>query len=226
MSSGSSLRKLNPRSGASSCIDDTPRSARIRPPPQPLARPARPPGPVVAVHHGHALAEVRETLPRDLHRRGIAIDPDQPRRTRLEQRTRVSCEADRAIDEDSATRRRRCSQHLRDQEPARAHSRDARAKSRARPGSTRRRPSTARWRAWRRRALRSTLRGNRCARTPGLRRESTRSRAAWGNHHTALAVEFRRLAPVIDAVDELSPRRRVLGAFLSLSSISTQTCKG
>src|SRR6185503_18467452 len=70
--------------------------------------------PIVRVHDLDALPEWLQRDARRLNRRGIAIESDQPRRARLEQRTRVATQADRAIDEHAAPRRLEMFEHLRD----------------------------------------------------------------------------------------------------------------
>ena len=114
MSSGSSRRKLKPRSGASSCIDDTPRSASTPSTRLDAARVEHlDETAVVAVHQLDTRSpNAVSASPRSRQRVGIAIDPDQPRRAGLEQRPCVSAETHRAIDEHAAARRREMLEHL------------------------------------------------------------------------------------------------------------------
>ena len=55
---------------------------------------------------------LRESLARDGQRVRIPVDPDEPRRARLEQRRRVTAEAQRAIDEHPAAPGRESLHHL------------------------------------------------------------------------------------------------------------------
>ena len=88
MSSGSSRLKLKPRPAASSCIDDTPRSAST--PCDALhAAPSRTAGrsPVVGVHAARRARRTRRARPgRAGKRRAVAIEPDHAVGARVEQR--------------------------------------------------------------------------------------------------------------------------------------------
>ena len=54
------------------------------------------------MHELDAIAPRRERVARARERVGIAVEADQPRSPRFEQRARVSAETDRAVDEQSA----------------------------------------------------------------------------------------------------------------------------
>ena len=114
MSSGSSRRKLKPRPGASSCIDETPRSASTPSTPSDATRiQHRAEVAKVGVHQLDACAESHQPL---------AVPAPAPTRSRsspmslaragLEQRLRVTTETDRAVDEDAATCGRELLEHL------------------------------------------------------------------------------------------------------------------
>jgi hypothetical protein len=64
------------------------------------------------VHERDPIAEVPKRLASPDERVGITIEPDQPFRTSLEQRTRVPSKAHGAIDEDAASRWRQVLEHL------------------------------------------------------------------------------------------------------------------
>ena len=98
MSSGSSRRKLNPRPSASSCIDDTPRSARMPSTALEATRVEhRVERPVVRVHRLEPIAERRERFLSQPQRLRIAVQSDHPFSASLQQRPRVSAEAERAV---------------------------------------------------------------------------------------------------------------------------------
>jgi hypothetical protein len=59
------------------------------------------------VHQLHAIAEAGEGFRRHPQRLGVAIESQDPRRSRLEQRARMAAETYRAIDEQPASRGRK-----------------------------------------------------------------------------------------------------------------------
>ena len=54
------------------------------------------------MHELDAIAPRRQRLAGELERVAVAIEADEPRRARFEQRARVAAEADRAVDEEAA----------------------------------------------------------------------------------------------------------------------------
>ena len=78
----------------------------------------------IAVHELDPVSKRHERLTGQVERRSIAIDADQPRRPGFEQHPRMAAEADRAVDEESAARRRKVPAHLVDHDGL-VHSRHA-----------------------------------------------------------------------------------------------------
>ncbi len=103
MSSGSSRWKLKPRPGASNCSDDTPRSASA-PSTRSIWRPIEDvvDRAIVGVHQLDAIAPRRQRFAGAGERVEVAIEADEARRARFEQRARVAAEADGAVDEQAA----------------------------------------------------------------------------------------------------------------------------
>ena len=210
MSSGSSRRKLKPRSGASSCIDDTPRSAST---PSTTSIPR--------VEH---LVEVRDSR-RARARRG--------RHTAQPSRARSSASGSRSIPMTRVAPHRACGacppnpivqstntppREVRDARPPRppspvcARSHPTPIRCRAPRDVVRPRRSTARAATSARTVPRSTPRDNRCARRPERRLQSWRCREADGGMTMRpWHVELARLAVVVHAVEELQSGRMVAG---------------
>ena len=69
-------------------------------------------GPVVGVHQIDAVGEGRQGRTRERQRLVVAIEADDARRARLEQRTRVAAQAHGTIDEDAARFRAQLTQDL------------------------------------------------------------------------------------------------------------------
>ena len=113
MSSGSSRRKLKPRPSASSCIDDTPRSASAPADGVDAALVEHAVQlAVVGVHELDAIAERGQRFARQRERRRVAIEPEHAIRAGFEQRAAVAAETDRAVDEQPAARRLEQLEHL------------------------------------------------------------------------------------------------------------------
>ena len=68
--------------------------------------------PVVRVHQFDSIAPRQEPRARDPQRVQVAVEADEPRRARFEQRAGVSAEADGAIDEQAAAFGTQNAQHL------------------------------------------------------------------------------------------------------------------
>ncbi len=68
--------------------------------------------PVVGMDQLEAIAVRGERRRRERERVGIAVEADHARRTRVEERTRVSTEPDRTVHEESAAGRRQPRHHL------------------------------------------------------------------------------------------------------------------